>query len=164
MDRRNGKINLLFYYVHRYLRMTPLMMAIIAFCATLLKYIGEGPSWSDSIVMYDGWCQHNWWLNSLYLHNFINTNNMVSVQDKILVNSLKSCTNRFCLQCLSHSWYSAADMQMYLIAPAILIPLFKRPKIGLLIMGTIWSASVAFTFAITLTRHYPAVPYINSIV
>lgn len=54
-------------------------------------------------------------------------------------------------------------MQMYLVAPAILIPLFKRPKLGLLIMGTVWAASVSFTFALTLKRHYPAVPYISNI-
>lgn len=77
MDRRRGKLNLVFFYIHRYLRMTPLMMALIAFCATLLRYTGEGPGWRDSIVMYDGWCKDNWWINSLYLHNFINTNNMV---------------------------------------------------------------------------------------
>lgn len=77
--RRKGRINYLQFYLHRYLRMTPLMMIIIGFCVNLLKYMGSGPSWSESTTMFDQWCQNNWWINSLYLHNFINRENMVSV-------------------------------------------------------------------------------------
>jgi peptidoglycan/LPS O-acetylase OafA/YrhL len=77
MKNSGGKLNLTLFYAHRYLRMTPSMMAVIAFSATLLQYMGEGPQWTESITMFNSWCQQNWWLNSLYLHNFINTNNMV---------------------------------------------------------------------------------------
>lgn len=59
LHRSKGHFNFIYYYLHRYLRMTPLMMVIIAFCATLLKYTGSGPNWSDSIQMYDQWCKSN---------------------------------------------------------------------------------------------------------
>lgn len=78
LHRTKGKFNYVYYYLHRYIRMTPLMMALIAFCATLLRYTGSGPNWMDSIQMYDSWCRSNWWTNALYLHNFINRENMVS--------------------------------------------------------------------------------------
>lgn len=142
MRKTGGRLNLVSFYLHRYLRMTPLMMAIIAFTANLLKYASEGPAFEGSTVMFDSWCKKNWWLNALYLHNFVNRENM----------------------CLSHTWYSAVDMQLYFIAPIILIPLYRRPKIGFLIMGVMLVASMAFTAFITITRHFPAVPYMNDMI
>lgn len=55
------------------------MMVVIAFCATCLRYIGQGPVWFESITMFDKWCEQNWWVNALYLHNFIKIENMVSL-------------------------------------------------------------------------------------
>ena len=82
--KKNGaKLNLSLFYIHRYLRMTPSMMAIIAFSATLLQYMASGPQWTESITMFNTWCQKNWWINALYLHNFIKTENMVRIQKSI---------------------------------------------------------------------------------
>ncbi|KAI1292044.1 Nose resistant to fluoxetine protein 6 [Halotydeus destructor] len=142
MRRTKGKFNFVYFYVHRYLRMTPLMMVIIGFSATLLRYAGDGPGWHESITVYDSWCRDNWWLNVFYMHNFVNRSNM----------------------CLSHSWYSAVDMQLYLIAPIIIIALYKKPKIGFTILGAILVGSMAITAFLTFTRHFPAVPYINDLV
>jgi peptidoglycan/LPS O-acetylase OafA/YrhL len=142
MRKMNGKMNLIGFYVHRYLRMTPLMMAVIAFAANLLKYVSEGPSFQGSTVMFDSWCKKNWWINALYLHNFVNSDNM----------------------CLAHTWYSAVDMQLYFITPLILIPLYHRPRIGFGIMSLLLTASMAFTAFITIRRHLPAVPYMNDMI
>lgn len=82
----DNKLNLTLFYLKRYLRMTPTMMTIIGFGATMLRYFGNGPEWSNSTVMFDRWCRTNWWVNSLYLHNFVNMDNMVSPHP-VLVNS-----------------------------------------------------------------------------
>jgi peptidoglycan/LPS O-acetylase OafA/YrhL len=142
MSRLNGNFNIAQFYLHRYLRMTPLMMAIIAFTATLLKYISDGPAASDSTVMFDSWCRKNWWINALYLHNFINRENM----------------------CLSHSWYSAVDMQLFIATPLILIPLHRRPKIGLYIILATLLSSMLLTGGLTIFNHLPAVPYMSDVV
>lgn len=142
MRKTSGRLPLSKFYLHRYLRMTPLMMAIIAFTANLLKYASEGPSFQVSTVMFDAWCKQNWWLNAVYLHNFVNRQNM----------------------CLSHSWYSAVDMQLYFVAPIILIPLYRRPKVGYSIMVFMALASIVFTATITIMRNYPAVPYMNDLI
>ena len=44
----------------------------------MLRFFGSGPEWTNSTVMFDGWCRKNWWVNLLYMHNFINTDSMVS--------------------------------------------------------------------------------------
>jgi hypothetical protein len=53
------------------------MLIVIAFSATIFRTIAEGPAWLESITMYDGWCRQNWWINALYLHNFVNREQMV---------------------------------------------------------------------------------------
>lgn len=131
-----------YFYLHRYFRLTPALFAVVIFCAYLLKYTSTGPNWPNSIEMYDQWCSSNGWLNILYLQNFFNTENM----------------------CLSHSWYLSADMQMYIIAPVILIPLIKNFKVGVIIMVLFLAASTLITALITAINHYPAIPYINNIV
>lgn len=122
--------------LHRYVRMMPLMMAIIGFSATLLRYLGEGPAWDNSTIMFDKWCRKNWWINSLFLHNFLNRENM----------------------CLSHSWYSAVDIQLYLIGQMILFVLFRNRKIGLLICCALSIVAPVITAILTLIYNLPAVP------
>ncbi|XP_068201381.1 nose resistant to fluoxetine protein 6-like isoform X3 [Palaemon carinicauda] len=45
--------------------------------------------------------------------------------------------------CLPQSWYTAADSQLYLILPVILIPLMLNRKIGLIILSAVTVASFA---------------------
>ncbi|PRD30003.1 UNVERIFIED_CONTAM: nrf-6 [Trichonephila clavipes] len=132
----------IYFYAHRYFRLTPLFMAVVMFGGYILRYISSGPNWFKSIEMYDDWCRWNGWLNALYLHNFIHTENM----------------------CLSHTWYLANDMQMYIVAPFILIPLFRYPKIGRGLMVFHLIAISLTTALITGLNNYPAIPYISNIV
>lgn len=76
--RNKNRLNLLSVYLGRFLRLTPAMMILIGFGASVLRYFGSGPEWSNSIVMFDKNCRKNWWINLLYLHNFIDMSNMVS--------------------------------------------------------------------------------------
>lgn len=55
-------------------------------------------------------------------------------------------------------------MQFYLISPLILIPLYKKPKLGLIILTSILTVSVTITATLTYINDYPAVPYINGLV
>ncbi|RWS12605.1 nose resistant to fluoxetine protein 6-like protein [Dinothrombium tinctorium] len=168
MQKNAGKFNLLAYWIHRYVRLTPLMLAVIAFSATLLRYMGQGPAWLESIVMFDKWCKDNWWINALYLHNFVNRENMVNIYfSRLIINAnFQKMKEIICnyLQCLSHSWYSAVDMQFYLFAPIILVPLYKKPRVGIALLLLALFASMGITGYITFVRHLPAVPYFNDLV
>lgn len=139
---RFGKKDYLIYYLHRYIRMTPLMMAIIGFCACILKYVSTGPKWLENISVYNSWCKMNWWTNVIYLQNFIHTPNM----------------------CLSHTWYSAVDMQLYIVSPIIFYSLYKGKKYGLPVISLFFAATIGITACLTAVYNYPAIPYISHIV
>lgn len=127
--------------LHRYLRMMPLMMAIIGLSATLLRYLGEGPAWDYSTQMYDKWCRKNWWINGLFLHNFLNTQNM----------------------CLSHSWYAAVDLQLFLFGQVILFILARSKWLGILTCCLSLFGGQLITALITLLYHLPALPLHTSV-
>lgn len=136
-----GNTRWLLFYVHRYWRMTPLMMAVIAFCAVLLPYCGDGPRWKESIATYDLTCKANWWVNAMYLQNFIHRTDM----------------------CLNHTWYSAVDFQFYIISPFIIVALYRRPKLGLMLIAALLLGTTSFTAAYTAVYDLPAAPYMSSI-
>ncbi|KAJ6223339.1 hypothetical protein RDWZM_001884 [Blomia tropicalis] len=141
LQQTNDKLNLSLFYLKRYLRMTPTMMVTIGFGATLLRYFGSGPEWTNSTAMFDSWCRSNWWVNSLYIHNFVHIDNM----------------------CLSHSWYSAVDTQFYMISPFLVMLLSRRPGLGVGLCVFLLTSSVGITWVLTILNNYPAVPYFNDI-
>lgn len=61
------------------------MIMVVLICAYLIRYLGSGPNWLASIMMYDEWCRENGYLNALYLHNFIHTEHTVRYIDVFMV-------------------------------------------------------------------------------
>ncbi|PRD27959.1 UNVERIFIED_CONTAM: nrf-6 [Trichonephila clavipes] len=99
-DRKNGKINWLKFYVHRYWRLTPAYMVVVFFYIFVFKYVGSGPFWDDK---HCDAAHGDWWKYMLYINNFIPINKM----------------------CLGWSWYLANDMQFYFISPLFLYALWR---------------------------------------
>ncbi|KAH7645179.1 nose resistant to fluoxetine protein 6 isoform X1 [Dermatophagoides farinae] len=139
MSADTSRLNLKTFYLNRYIRMTPTMMFLIFFSTTVLRYLGNGPEWLGSTVMFDHWCRNRWFLNLFYVHNFIQTENM----------------------CLSHSWYSAVDMQFFLISPLLAILLIRKRWLGMTLILLILFGSIIITSIMTYVNQYPAVPYFN---
>ena len=72
LDRSKGRFNIILYYVHRYLRLTPVYAIILGFIATLLVYVGSGPNWGN-VAFASEHCRKDWWKNLLYVNNFLQT-------------------------------------------------------------------------------------------
>ncbi|GIX86280.1 nose resistant to fluoxetine protein 6, partial [Caerostris extrusa] len=124
-SKNGGKIPWLYFYIHRYIRLTPVYMIVVAYFTTLHTYSNSGPQWPDDDV--EAYCKAGWWWNLLYINN---------LQDKRYL-------------CMNWSWYLSNDMQFYIISPLLLISLRRWPKIGYSLMGLIFAISFAAYFAIT---------------
>ena len=107
------------FYVHRYIRLTGVYAIILGFHATLLKLFATGPVSKWMTEAHD-LCQEHWWQNLLYINNFYYDESMMS--------------------CMGVTWYLAVDMQMFIIAPLVIWPLWKFPKIGLGVAGALTTA------------------------
>ncbi|KAK6759144.1 hypothetical protein RB195_016389 [Necator americanus] len=90
----------LMFYVHRILRLSPAYYILILFYGFIYTswlydmpaFLGPGFS--------GGPCRENWWINFLYLNNFIDHHNM----------------------CFPVSWYLATDLQIYIFSPLLILP------------------------------------------
>uniref|UniRef100_T1J952 Nose resistant-to-fluoxetine protein N-terminal domain-containing protein n=1 Tax=Strigamia maritima TaxID=126957 RepID=T1J952_STRMM len=88
-EKRNGKISWLKFYFHRYWRLTPVYAVVLfLFYNILSPYYINGPFWSEQGLGGDN-CDKHWWMNLLYINNFMDFNEL----------------------CMGHTWYLANDMQ-----------------------------------------------------
>ncbi|XP_015511171.2 nose resistant to fluoxetine protein 6 [Neodiprion lecontei] len=126
------KFNLAMMYFHRFVRLTPSVMVLVLFCAFLLHRIANGPIWNMMNYLVITPCQRNWWLNLLYVQNFVDKENI----------------------CLLHTWYLAVDMQLFWISPVIVYPLYRWPKVGLGILGSFLVISIVTPAVILGVNRY----------
>jgi peptidoglycan/LPS O-acetylase OafA/YrhL len=47
---------------------------------------------------------------------------------------------------MGETWYLSVDMQLYLFSPILLLPLLKKPKIGIILLELVIAASILSSF------------------
>ncbi|XP_049937652.1 nose resistant to fluoxetine protein 6-like [Schistocerca serialis cubense] len=133
-ERAHGQpFGLFRFYLQRYLRLTPPYAVMIWFYATFLPRLGNGPLWSEEMVVDSEQCTRHWWHNLLYVNNY-------EVRPNV---------------CMDHTWYLAVDMQLFWASPLLLWALYKWRRAGrVLLLGIVFAASAA-AFAITFCYSLP---------
>ena len=140
MDRRKNnwcRFPILNYYVHRYLRLT-MVYAFVVLFRHLVIHLSDGPIAiylsTDPENQYYKNCDDYWWTNLLYINNIYPW--------------------RMRDQCMHWTWSLANDMQFYVIAPLILVPLYYSLKRGLAMTGLLLSFSFIITGTIAGVNDY----------
>jgi peptidoglycan/LPS O-acetylase OafA/YrhL len=59
----------------RYIRFAPLLLLTILMHSTWLYRVGSGPLWDKVNFAERQFCRQNWWINMLFLDNYINVEN-----------------------------------------------------------------------------------------
>ncbi|KAK5647502.1 hypothetical protein RI129_002394 [Pyrocoelia pectoralis] len=101
-------------FVHRYIRLTPCLALVLAFNTTWLYHIGSGPFWDKIVGDEYRNCRNNWWLNLLYINNYVD----------------------FQHTCMLHTWYLGADTQLFALALLVMALVWKFQKYLKAIFGT----------------------------
>lgn len=120
---RNVQFNIWSMYLHRYLRLTPMLFALIFMTMTLVRFIGSGPFWPFMIDHFVGSCGRFWWSTAFYMQNYVNPSAM----------------------CYAQAWYLSPDMHFFLVSPLV-IYLIHRYK-----SKAIWSILVVMLGSCVLT-------------
>ncbi|XP_055613183.1 nose resistant to fluoxetine protein 6-like [Uranotaenia lowii] len=126
LDKKQ-KFNPLWLYLHRYIRITAPLAALVLITVSLTMYMGEGVMWKWLIDQMQVTCSKYWWSTLLHIQNYVNPEEL----------------------CLSHTWYLSVDMQLYIIAPALIYPLWRYGKrvlwgIGFLALLSIFCVFTTF--------------------
>ncbi|XP_017001505.2 nose resistant to fluoxetine protein 6 [Drosophila takahashii] len=103
MERNKGRLNIPMMYLHRLIRILPILAMAILVYTQLTGVLGDGPLFKGG---YNGKesCEKSWYMTLLFVVNF--------AED----------------MCLDHTWYLAVDMQLFLISPILLFALYKWGK------------------------------------
>ncbi|KYB27753.1 Nose resistant to fluoxetine protein 6-like Protein [Tribolium castaneum] len=117
-------------YLHRYLRLTPSVAALYLAVITIFRFFGTGPTWSFITNIMKRVCKDKWWKFFLYVQNYTDPDEM----------------------CLSPTWYLSADMQMFILAPFVLIPtaLFIKKRFKFVIQGLVAVTIISIVVPILL--------------
>ncbi|KAH0557456.1 hypothetical protein KQX54_006284 [Cotesia glomerata] len=114
-------------------RLTPAFMALLAITIYIVPKTSSGALWQSSIK----------------------TQSKVTVVKKsggqsYFISTIMSIHMR----CLIHTWYLAVDMQLFWVSPLIVYPLYKKRKLGLIILCTAIVASVITPAVIEALNKY----------
>ncbi|XP_031358810.1 nose resistant to fluoxetine protein 6-like [Photinus pyralis] len=123
---KRKEFNIPSYYIERYLRLTPAVLAVMLFIITWFGYIGSGPLWYQTKGAIEP-CQTHWWSCLLYIQNYQSA------------------------MCIPQSWYLSVDFQLYVLSPLLLVPLarWRRETIAITAGVTLISIATAFVEAWT---------------
>ena len=120
--KEKGKMNWIYYFCHRYWRLTPLYGYLILTLIVVGMWFPGGPfQWLSTSPHGPLYHRHNscrtyWWANLIYINNFYpNYGNG--------------------LECFGWSWYLANDMQFYIFICPIIILLYMYRKLAGVIGG-----------------------------
>ncbi|CAL4142083.1 unnamed protein product [Meganyctiphanes norvegica] len=133
---RIKKFSLTGFYLTRYFRLLPAMVYVMLGCMTILKHMGSGLVWHR---VYEGLfgspCQKYAWANLFFINNLLDSNEM----------------------CMGHLWSLAAEWQLYLITPLILVPLYKwkHPVLRILPLSFATILSIVIPAVVTILWKLP---------
>ncbi|KAG8228547.1 hypothetical protein J437_LFUL009004 [Ladona fulva] len=131
-QKHKSRISLSILYINRFIRLTPLYMAIVGLYATLMPRIASGPIWPSKILLESERCANNWWTNLLYINSFVEKKEM----------------------CMLQSWYLSSDMQLFIIGAPIALLIAKRPKFGKALLTLFLIVAAIIPFVLTFIHNW----------
>lgn len=120
------------HFLRRILHFAP-VYAIILFSYWLLTvHLADGPIWRQTIgvesAQYEN-CEKNWWTNLFYINNLYPWANID--------------------ECMPWTWYISTEIQFFVFAPIIILPLSFFYPIGLIIAGVVLVANLVVLGGVT---------------
>ncbi|XP_065367677.1 nose resistant to fluoxetine protein 6-like [Calliphora vicina] len=121
-------------FFHRYLRLGPLYLVVMAVVDLLFAYISKVSVYHIN-ERFDENCANYWWRNILFIQNLFDHKDM----------------------CLNWTWSLACEMQYFVIATILLFTYAKHPKlaknltIGCFIANMVWSFSIGLNINFQLS-------------
>ncbi|XP_058117415.1 O-acyltransferase like protein-like [Anopheles ziemanni] len=129
---RTKRLNVWELWVHRIVRLTPAYAALILFGIAFVEWVGEGvlaKLVSEELIAA---CNKSWWSALLYVQNYAHHSSM----------------------CFPHTWYLSVDMQLYIIAPLLIYPLWRFGRRFVPVIVLLALLSISCVFATFMVNEY----------
>lgn len=128
---RVGPVKILQIYLHRYLRLIPVIIGVILFVIGIYSFTGSGPLWSGFASGWESGCKRRWWTNLLFVSNIVGVGQ----------------------GCIDWTWYLGCDMQFFLFLPLLVLFYSKNRMGGYVATWGLLLANLVATFTISIYFH-----------
>ncbi|KAM7343794.1 nose resistant to fluoxetine protein 6-like [Cochliomyia hominivorax] len=118
-------------FFHRYLRLGPLYLVVMAVVDILFAYISKVSVYHIN-ERFDENCANYWWRNLLFIQNLFDHKDM----------------------CLNWTWSLACEMQYFVIATILLFTYAKHPKVAKFLTICCFIANIVWSFSIGLNINF----------
>lgn len=142
-------------YFNRIVRVTPILAVSILLSVSLMRFLGNGPLWPSIFETFNDKCKRNWGTTMLYVQNYANPSDVVSIFWNIFWIYGQFTVNLLILykfQCFPPSLYLAVDMQLYLIAPVMVYSIYRFKAKALAILSLLVLGCIVCTVTFYLQR------------
>ncbi|XP_073949763.1 nose resistant to fluoxetine protein 6-like [Choristoneura fumiferana] len=130
--------NVHLYYLHRLLRVFPVLAAGVFLQATLVNHMSDGPRWSEVMAYKVHKCRRFWWPTLLHIQNYVTPRH----------------------QCIGPTWYLAVDVQLHILSPLILFWVLGRRKPAWIALTLAMIASLAATTTYNYINEFQPAPFV----
>ncbi|XP_068148885.1 nose resistant to fluoxetine protein 6 [Drosophila tropicalis] len=113
---------------HRYLRLGPLYLVVMATVDLVYAYIGDVSVYHIN-ERFDEMCSRHWWRNLFFVQNLFDHRDM----------------------CANWSWSLACEMQFFILANGLLFLYVKHPKVTKTLVATALFSTIAWSYGIGLS-------------
>ncbi|XP_033205713.2 nose resistant to fluoxetine protein 6-like [Bombus vosnesenskii] len=128
--KKTGNLDIKDEYISRLIRIVPPLATLILLCTYVIPYTGSGPQWNLVITEHANICKRTWWRNFLFIHNYFGFESM----------------------CLTHTHHLGIDTQLFVLSPLMVLLLYKKPKIGTIVLTMCALFSTALRYFVTYYR------------
>jgi peptidoglycan/LPS O-acetylase OafA/YrhL len=111
-------------FVHRILRLAPMLWYVILFKFLVLPYVISGPLVRYALIETEN-CGATWWNEMLFQANLYKLLGQID-------------------DCLPNSWYLSADLQSFVWCPLIVLALYKRRVFGFVLLAVLQVFCVSY--------------------
>ena len=130
---KHKKFRCVYFYLKRYLRLSPMYYLFTFIAYKLSVHFGQGPIWFSQDYHT---CKNSWWYNMFYL------NNMLPVMD----------------MCMLATWHICVDMQLFIFSPIFIVLLYHSLYYGLSAIAlAVIAASITVGFVALKNSYLAAV-------
>lgn len=137
MAKSDDRINVLQQILNRFFRFWP-SVTLAVMLVFLIPSLASGPLWNEYFDLQLDKCYKNWWTTLTFINNWFDESQM----------------------CLLHTWYLSADIQLFILSFAFIIPLYKKPSLGIKLITMAAIASfLAIAIRTYLLKQNPTVLY-----
>ncbi|KAI6218184.1 Nose resistant to fluoxetine protein 6 [Aphelenchoides fujianensis] len=127
------------FFVHRLLRIVPAYFCVLLFKTFVFPLVINGSVQNMGLQSTEDVCLHTWWTNLLFVNNLVGSN----------------------AQCLIPAWFVATDLQIFLFAPLLLLPIVWKPLVGVAIVCLGILLSTATHFFTVYSNFYPPAVFLE---